>query len=70
MSQENDNSLPIDSRTRAIIDGLPPDDREQLQGQMKRAADHQRRMLETALEDAVRMVPAPLRKRVQKLFLG
>ncbi|MES1923710.1 hypothetical protein [Salinisphaera sp. T31B1] len=69
MSQDQD-SLPIDSRTRAIIDGLPPDEREQLERMMRHAAARQRHMLETALEDAVRMVPAPFRKRVQKLFLG
>lgn len=69
MSREDD-TLPIDSRTRAIVDGLPPDEREQLQELMTHAAARQRRMLERALEDAVSMVPAPFRKRVQKMFLG
>jgi|GEM_PF-1588597 len=69
MSQDPD-SLPIDSRTRAIIDGMPPEDKQQIEQLMTRAARGQRQMLENALEDAVRMVPAPFRKRVQKMFLG
>lgn len=67
---EDDNRLVLDARARAILDGLPPDDRERLERLMEQAAAGQRRMLETALEDAVRMVPSPLRRRVQKLFLG
>jgi|OM-RGC.v1.029346444 hypothetical protein len=66
----DDDRLPLDSRTQAVIDGLPPDEREHLQILMKKAARHQRTMLEKALDEAVGMVPAPLRKRVQKLFLG
>lgn len=69
MSRDRDR-LPLDSRTQAVIDGLPPDEREHLQVLMKQAAANQRAMLETALDEAVSMVPAPLRKRVQKLFLG
>ena len=69
MTREEDH-LPLDSRTQAVIDGLPPDEREHLHGLMKKAARHQRTMLEKALDEAVGMVPAPLRKRVQKLFLG
>ena len=69
MTREEDH-LPLDSRTQAVIDGLPPDEREHLQTLMKNAARHQRTLLETALDEAVGMVPAPLRKRVQKLFLG
>ena len=69
MSVDEDR-LPLDSRTQAVIDGLPPDEREHLQTLMKNAARHQRTLLETALDEAVGMVPAPLRKRVQKLFLG
>lgn len=67
---EDDNRLALNSRSRAILDGLPPDDRERLETLMERAAAGQRRMLEAALDDAVRMVPAPFRKRVQKMFLG
>lgn len=69
MSQDPD-SLPIDSRTRAIIDGLPPEDKRRIEQMMTHAARRQRQMLESALEDAVRLVPAPFRKRVQKMFLG
>lgn len=69
MSRDPDR-LPLDSRTQAVIDGLPPDEREHLQTLMKQAAASQRSMLETALNEAISMVPAPLRKRVQKLFLG
>lgn len=69
MSRDRDR-LPLDSRTQAVIDGLPPDEREHLQILMKQTAASQRSMLETALDEAISMVPAPLRKRVQKLFLG
>lgn len=69
MSRDEDR-LPLDSRTQAVIDGLPPDEREHLQVLMKQAARNQRAMLETALDEAIGMVPAPFRKRVQKLFLG
>jgi hypothetical protein len=69
MSRDPDR-LPLDSRTQAVIDGLPPDEREHLQVLMKQAASHQRSMLETALNEAISLVPAPLRKRVQRLFLG
>lgn len=66
----HDNQLPLESHTQAVIDGLPPDEREHLQQLMRQAAARQRTMLETALDDAVGMVPSPFRKRVQKLFLG
>ena len=66
----DENRLPLDSRTQAVIDGLPPDEREHLQVLMKQAARSQRAMLEKALEEAISMVPGPFRKRVQKLFLG
>ena len=69
MSLDEDR-LPLDSRTQAVIDGLPPDEREQLQVLMKQAARSQRTMLEKALNEAISMVPGPFRKRVQKLFLG
>jgi len=67
---DNPDTLPVDSRTRAIIDGLPPEDKQQLEQMMTHAARHQRQMLEKALEEAIGMVPAPFRKRVQKMFLG
>lgn len=66
----DDDRLPLDSRTQAVVDGLPPDEREHLQALIRKAARHQRTLLETALDEAVGMVPSPLRKRVQKLFLG
>lgn len=62
--------LTLDSRTQAVIDGLPPDEREDLWQRIDHAAVAQRSMLETALDEAIRMVPAPFRKRVKKLLLA
>lgn len=69
--QENErDSLPLDDSARAFIDELTETEREKLDALIATAAAHQRAALENALDGAVGMVPAPLRKRVGKLFLG
>lgn len=67
---EHDNRLKLDERAQAVLDALPRDQRERLEPMIERATAHHRALLERALDDAVGMVPRPLRKRVQKLFLG
>lgn len=64
------DSLPLDDDARAFIDSLPDAEQAKLDALIAAAAVNQRAALETALDGAVGMVPAPLRKRVRKLFLG
>ncbi len=64
------DSLPLNDSARAFIDDLPAAERQKLDALIAAAAANQRAALETALDGAVGMVPAPLRKRVRKLFLG
>lgn len=70
MQETGRDALPLDRPARAFIDSLPAEEQNKLDALIVAAAANQRTALETALNDAVRMIPAPLRKRVRKLFLG
>lgn len=60
----------VDAQTQAVIDSLDASEREQLQALIVEADRVQREQLEHAVENAVTVIPAPLRKRFLKLIFG
>lgn len=64
------NSLPLNEKAKKVIADLPDGEQSKLDALIAAAADNQRDALENAVEGAVRLVPAPLRKQIRKVFLG
>lgn len=60
--------LPLDAHTRAAMAALPYDQRERLEALINKSVMQQRGLLEQAVEDAMGVVPSPLRKRLLKML--
>lgn len=62
--------LRLDAETRTAINGLDDASRDRLDGLIADADRGQRTQIEQAVEDAMAIVPALLRKRVRKMIMG
>lgn len=62
--------LQLSPSTQTAIDNLPETQRETLNAKIAEAEQTQRAQIETAVENAMAVIPAPFRKRVRKMIVG
>lgn len=61
--------LPLNDTARRFIDDLPTADQTRLEALIAAAAEQQHAALNTAMDGAMRIVPAPFRNKIRKLLL-
>ena len=62
--------LRLSPSAQAAIDNLPESQRDTLNTLIAQAEQTQRTQIETAVESAMAVIPAPFRKRVRKMIVG